>query len=207
MILFHLLPVGLTGLIMATFLAVAMSTADTALLVVASTLQRDVYAQFRRNISEKERLIVNRVLVVLLGVLGVGVPSDVDPHLGVAAQDQDQPVELGPRLWQGLGLVGGEEEVVEPDYRSRLELGQGQVLVDMLLGLRLRQVHDLTHAGKARGGRVDRVLLTHRQCCLVLAGGRVEVGVGRDLGIRDADEGHRIAVQRATVASAGFECG
>ena len=39
MLLYHLLPAGFTGLIVATFLALAMSTADTALLVVSMPIR------------------------------------------------------------------------------------------------------------------------------------------------------------------------
>jgi len=72
-----LLPTGLLGLVIAAFLATAMSTADTSLLIVASTLQRDIYAHFRPNITEKERLIVNRILIVLLGLIALVVALKV----------------------------------------------------------------------------------------------------------------------------------
>ncbi len=67
----HVLPVGLNGLMVATFIGIAMSTADSALLVVSSTLQRDVYTYFRPDISERERLLVNRVLILVLGLLAL----------------------------------------------------------------------------------------------------------------------------------------
>ncbi len=67
----HILPTGLNGLMVATFIGIAMSTADTALLVVSNTMQRDIYSSFRPNISEKERLVVNRVLILVLGLLAL----------------------------------------------------------------------------------------------------------------------------------------
>jgi len=65
------MPVGLKGLSLAAFLAVAMSTADTALLIVATTLQRDIYAPFRPNITDRERIIVNRILILILGLFSL----------------------------------------------------------------------------------------------------------------------------------------
>lgn len=70
-LLLHIMPVGLKGLSIGALLAVAMSTTDTALLVVATTLQRDVYSFFRKNISDRERIVVNRVLIVLVGFLAL----------------------------------------------------------------------------------------------------------------------------------------
>ena len=71
MLISHIMPVGLKGLSIAAFLAVAMSTADTALLVVSTTLQRDIYAHFRPSISNRERLIVNRIFILLLGIIAL----------------------------------------------------------------------------------------------------------------------------------------
>ncbi|MBT3375517.1 MAG: sodium:solute symporter family protein [Lentisphaerae bacterium] len=67
-VLLHVLPSGFAGLAIVAFLGAAMSTADTALVVVATTLQRDVYAPLRPDASGKERLLVTRALVLLFGL-------------------------------------------------------------------------------------------------------------------------------------------
>ncbi|TGW05315.1 hypothetical protein EN788_48125, partial [Mesorhizobium sp. M2D.F.Ca.ET.145.01.1.1] len=52
----QLLPHGVIGILVAAFLAVAMSTASTTLLITATTLQRDVISRLRPGASDKERL-------------------------------------------------------------------------------------------------------------------------------------------------------
>ncbi|WP_054310482.1 sodium:solute symporter family protein [Mesorhizobium sp. 1M-11] len=73
----QLLPSGLIGLLVAAFLAVAMSTASTTLLVTATTLQRDVISRFRPDASDGERLWTSRILLLLLGLIALAVALTV----------------------------------------------------------------------------------------------------------------------------------
>lgn len=66
-----LLPVGLFGLMVASFLAAFMSTIDTQLHWGASLVVNDVYRRFLRpDAPDREHLLVSRASVVLLAVTG-----------------------------------------------------------------------------------------------------------------------------------------
>ncbi|WP_246637708.1 sodium:solute symporter family protein [Crassaminicella profunda] len=63
----HLLPVGITGLTIASLFAVLMSSADTYLLISVQTLLRDILKPLWPNIEDKKELFYSRVVTVLLG--------------------------------------------------------------------------------------------------------------------------------------------
>jgi len=62
------LPMPLGMLLVATMMAVIVSTADSFLLIPATNLTRDVYQRYlNRNASEKSVVLVSRILVLALG--------------------------------------------------------------------------------------------------------------------------------------------
>ncbi len=64
-----LLPPVLSGVVLAAILAAIMSTADSQLLVAASTVVRDIYEKvFSKNVSEKQMLVLSRAVIALLGL-------------------------------------------------------------------------------------------------------------------------------------------
>lgn len=70
MMIGELLPVGLRGLVVASFLAAFMSTMDTHLCWGASYLVNDVYRRFMRRRAEEIHYVrVSRIAVALLAVL------------------------------------------------------------------------------------------------------------------------------------------
>ncbi|TGT87118.1 MULTISPECIES: sodium:solute symporter family protein [unclassified Mesorhizobium] len=73
----QLLPHGVIGILVAAFLAVAMSTASTTLLITATTLQRDVISRLRPGASDKERLWTSRILLLVLGLAALVVALSV----------------------------------------------------------------------------------------------------------------------------------
>ena len=74
MMIRELMPAGLRGLMVATFLAAFMSTMDTHLCWGASYMVNDVYRRFvRRRASERHYVAVSRVAVVGLAVLAAFV--------------------------------------------------------------------------------------------------------------------------------------
>ena len=74
MMIRELMPVGLRGLMVATFLAAFMSTMDTHLCWGASYMVNDVYRRFvRRDASERHYVTASRVAVVGLAVLAAFV--------------------------------------------------------------------------------------------------------------------------------------
>ena len=66
-----LLPAAVTGLVMAAIMAAIMSTADSLLLQTGSIASRDLFERFiRPEASEKEMVIVARILVLTIAVIG-----------------------------------------------------------------------------------------------------------------------------------------
>jgi SSS family solute:Na+ symporter len=75
------LPVGLTGLVLAAALAAVMSTASSCLLASATILANDVYAEF---ISRREhnKVFINRVSMLLVGVVVITISLLVKDVVG-----------------------------------------------------------------------------------------------------------------------------
>jgi SSS family solute:Na+ symporter len=67
-----LLPMGLSGLVFAAFIAAIFSTVDSTLNSAATIWTRDIYQNFiRKNASDKHYLLFGRVLTVVLIVIAV----------------------------------------------------------------------------------------------------------------------------------------
>ncbi len=86
------------GVMLAAILAAVMSTADSQLIVVASSFTEDFYKFFiRREISEKELVYVSRLTVVAVAILA-----------GYLASDQNSSVlDLVSYAWAGFGAAFG----------------------------------------------------------------------------------------------------
>jgi SSS family solute:Na+ symporter len=69
-LILQVVPVGISGLILAGFVSAMMSTADSALLAASTLFTNDVYKQFiNPNASDKAYTRVSRVLVLGLGAV------------------------------------------------------------------------------------------------------------------------------------------
>ena len=82
----NLLPVGITGLVLAALLAVIMSTADSYLNSTAVAFTKDIYVPFvRPGASDQQRLWVQRLVTLVVGVAAVifalSAPSIIDALL------------------------------------------------------------------------------------------------------------------------------
>lgn len=69
----HLHPI-LFGIVIASILAAIMSTADSMLLVCASSIIRDVYQKIinpQKDLSEKELVFISRIIIVLVVILAL----------------------------------------------------------------------------------------------------------------------------------------
>ncbi len=86
------------GVMLAAILAAVMSTADSQLIVVASSFTEDFYKFFtKRDISEKELVYVSRITVVSVAVLA-----------GIIASNQNSSVlGLVSYAWAGFGAAFG----------------------------------------------------------------------------------------------------
>ncbi len=67
----ELLPIGLTGLVVAALLAAIMSSADTVLLTMSVIFGQDLYRQVFPGAGEKHVLAVSRISVVVFGIIAL----------------------------------------------------------------------------------------------------------------------------------------
>ena len=69
-------PAGICGLLLAAIIAASISTADSQLLVASSSFTADLYKPFfRKGASEKETLLIGRVLVLVLSLLAFAIAN------------------------------------------------------------------------------------------------------------------------------------
>ncbi len=78
-----LLPAGITGIVIAAYIAAVMSTADSCLMGPVTIVTHDIYRKFiRPQASESNIVLVARILTVVLGVLAISlaylVPNVLD---------------------------------------------------------------------------------------------------------------------------------
>ncbi len=83
MVVMELLPVGLTGFVIAAYIAAVMSTADSVLMGPVAIVTNDIYRKhLRPEASERSLVRVARVTTLVLGTLGIGlawfVPNVLD---------------------------------------------------------------------------------------------------------------------------------
>jgi SSS family solute:Na+ symporter len=69
------LPIGITGLILAALMAAAISSLDSDLNCLAAIGVEDYYARFKPNSTDKERLNVGRILVIVSGIAAMLVAT------------------------------------------------------------------------------------------------------------------------------------
>jgi SSS family solute:Na+ symporter len=115
---------ALYGLLVGGVFAAILSTADSQLLVVASTFVRDIYEKIikdRQEISETERLLLSRLIVVLSGALAL--------LLAFAASDLVFWLVLF--AWGGLGASFGPAVILSLYWRRATRAG---VLAGMVTG-------------------------------------------------------------------------
>ena len=64
----ELLPVGVSGLVIAALLAAIMSSADTCMLTTSAILTEDIIKRFSPNMAERKALIVTRINIFVIGI-------------------------------------------------------------------------------------------------------------------------------------------
>lgn len=65
------LPIGISGLVIAALLAAIMSSADTCLLTTSTILTEDIYRRISPNLSERKGLLISRIGIVLIGIVAL----------------------------------------------------------------------------------------------------------------------------------------
>jgi sodium/proline symporter len=93
-------PPALSGLLLAAIIAASVSTADSQLLVASSSFTADLYTLFKKNVSEKEAVMVGRIVVVVIAVIAYLIASSK----GAGAQAIMNLVE---NAWAGFGSAFG----------------------------------------------------------------------------------------------------
>lgn len=83
MVIMELLPVGVTGFVIAAYIAAVMSTADSVLMGPVAIFTNDIYRKhLRPDASEASLVRVARIATLVLGTLGIGmaylVPNVLD---------------------------------------------------------------------------------------------------------------------------------
>lgn len=111
----HLPPI-LTGIVLASIFAAIMSTADSQLLVAASSVVRDLYEKVLargREISQRRLVLLSRLVVVLVVALAV--------LLGLAASQVVFWLVLF--AWAGLGAALGPTSILALYWRGTTRAG------------------------------------------------------------------------------------
>jgi len=94
-------PAFIAGLLLAAIIAASMSTADSQLLVAASSFSSDLYKPLiRKNASNKEMLWVSRIIVLIIAVIAFFIASSK----GKAAQ---AIMDLVSNAWGIFGAAFG----------------------------------------------------------------------------------------------------
>ena len=69
MMIMSLLPIGLAGLVIASYIAIVMSTADSCLIGPVAIFTKDIYKKYLRpEASESDMLRMARIMTIVLGL-------------------------------------------------------------------------------------------------------------------------------------------
>ena len=65
------LPIGITGLIIAALAAGAISSIDSDVNCISAIIVEDYYGRFKKNVTDKQKLRVGRISVLVIGILSI----------------------------------------------------------------------------------------------------------------------------------------
>ncbi len=117
--LFHPL---VSGFLLAAILAAIMSTISSQLLVVSSSLTRDVYKLFfDRDAPEARQVFVGRISVVLVAVVAIFLASDPDSSV----------LSLVSNAWAGFGAAFGPLVLISLMWKR---MNRNGALAGMIVG-------------------------------------------------------------------------
>lgn len=110
----HGLPVILGAILLAAAIAIVLSTGNTFLLVPSTNVSRDIYERFiNPNATERQKLNVQRISIVLLGALGMVLLTRFQTVLEMALYAYSlvgaslTPALLAAFLWKRVTPQGG----------------------------------------------------------------------------------------------------
>lgn len=118
-ILFHPL---VAGFLLAAILAAIMSTISSQLLVVSSSLTRDIYKLFlNKEASESHQVFISRVSVVAVSLLAIYMASNPDSSV----------LKLVSNAWAGLGAAFGPLVIMSLTWKR---MNRNGALAGMIVG-------------------------------------------------------------------------
>ena len=118
----NLLPAWLAGLLISGAIAAMMSTADSQLLAISSSVMEDIYYKtFKKKFSEKALLTISRLITVGVGLLG----------FVIAITSKDLVFALVSYAWAGLGSSFGPALICLLKWKKTTAQG---VIAGMLTG-------------------------------------------------------------------------
>ncbi len=129
----HLLPGVLAGFVLAAVLAAICSTADSQLVVAASAAASDLYARLFRQAGEKSSMLVNRMVVLAIGVVAVLLVIDEEVKV------YDYVLTYG---WAILGASFGPQLILLLLWKRASYAG---CLMGMLTGFAVAVIWKLTY--------------------------------------------------------------
>jgi solute:Na+ symporter, SSS family len=110
----HGLPVALGAVLLAAAVAIVLSTGNTFLLVPSTNVSHDIYERFiSPDASEKKKLALQRIFVVLFGAVGLVLLTQFDTVLAMALYAYSlvgaslTPALLACFLWKRVTPAGG----------------------------------------------------------------------------------------------------
>ncbi len=74
----NVLPIGVSGLVVAALLAAIMSSADTVLLTTSTILSQDIIRKLYPNMTEGRSLFISRIGVLVIGALALVVALELE---------------------------------------------------------------------------------------------------------------------------------
>ncbi|MDA0348862.1 MAG: sodium/solute symporter [Verrucomicrobia bacterium] len=78
----QILPIGISGIVLAGFLAALMSTLDSSIMSLSSIFAIDIYPLFKKEVTEERALKVGRIAAISILVWGI-ITAPVIQHLGL----------------------------------------------------------------------------------------------------------------------------
>ena len=135
----HMLPGVLSGCVLAAVLAAICSTADSQLVVAASAVANDIYARLLAKDGRASHMIVNRVVVIALGIGAVLLVINKEVKV------YDYVLSYG---WAILGAAFGPQMILALLWRRASYAG---CLAGMFAGSATAIVWKLTYDGSATG--------------------------------------------------------
>ena len=103
------LPVGVTGLLIATIFSAGISTISTSINSSATIILTDFFEHGEKDISEKKKMVILYTMSFILGLLGIGI--------GLAMMSVKSALDA----WWGMALIfsGGMLGLFLLGYLSR----------------------------------------------------------------------------------------